>query len=316
MPEPEAFRGRAAFHHLAHMAASLDSLVVGEPQILGQVKASAQRSDETGLSSAGLRHVIGLVLRAAKAVRAQTELFKGKVSLVPLTEQLVADHLAGNPRPRAAVFGTGQIGARMIELLREYPGVELHVVSRRLERAREVAAPYGAQPHALADMLQQPPPGAFDVVALAMGTDAPILLAEDLARLAGDKRLLALDLAIPRNAEGAGAANVRLVQMDDLSRLSEEAKRARSDEIDHATRILDAELGRIDAAYAERKLAHDLEALARRFDEVVMERAERAGAEGVDLTDPRARKWYEQTVRALLHEATTAVKKAGCDPKK
>lgn len=315
VPLPAEFRGRAAFHHLAHTAASLDSLVVGEPQILGQVKAAAQRCDETRLSGAGLRHVMGLVLRAAKTVRSQTDLFRGKVSLVPLTEQLVADHLAGNANPRVAVLGTGQIGERMMDLLGTQVGVQLHVVSRDPGRAHEIAHARRAIAHTLEDFLSNPPVG-LDVIALAMNADAPILHAHHLARLAHGRGMLVLDLAIPRNAEAVNVPDVRLVQMDELSRMSEEAKRARSGEIEHANRILDDELDHIETAYEERKLAHDLEALTRRFHEIADERW--ANSPGIVTTpeDAAARKWYDQTIRALLHEATKAVKNAGCDPKK
>lgn len=315
VPAPEAFQGRDAFLHLAETAASLDSLVLGEPQILGQVKTAAQRCDETGLSGPGLRHVLGLVLRAAKTVRAETGLFKGKVSLVPLTEQVIADHLEGVASPRAVVFGTGQIGTRMVELLRARPGLELHVVSRDADRARAAAAAHDATPHALEAFLRALPVDV-DVVALAMGTDAPVLRTEDVARMAGGRHILVLDLAIPRNVESAPLPQARIVQMDDLGRMSEEAKRARQDEVQHAQRLLAVEMDRIEAAYADRKLAHDLEALARRFALVGDEHWEKAAGEGIDATDPRVRKWYEQTLRALLHEATSAVKKAGCEPKK
>lgn len=308
VPTPELHRGRRAFHHLAETAASLDSLVVGEPQILGQVKEAARLSDEAGLSGAGSRHVFNLVLRAAKAVRSDTDLFRGKVSLIPLTEELVETHLASRSSAHVAVLGTGQIGQRMIELAKKYPQARLHVVSRTLERAREVAGEHDATPHALADILHAPPT-RFDLVACAMNADAPILRAEHLLRLCAPGALL-LDLSVPRNIDpDARVPEARIVQMDDLSRMSQEAKAARQAEIDHARRILDAQLDQIENAYAERKLAHDLADLSRRFEEVAAERLARARAEGIQLDDAEARKWFDQTLRALLHEATTTVKK-------
>ena len=315
LPLPEFHRGRAAFHHLAETAASLDSLVVGEPQILGQVKEAARLSDEAGLSGAGLRHVFNLVLRAAKAVRTDTDLFRGKVSLIPLTEELVDAHLGSRAAAEVAILGTGQIGQRMIDVVKRYPHARIHLVSRTPERAHELARTHNATGHALADLLAAPP-ARFDVIACAMSTDAPLLREADLERLCAPGALL-LDLSVPRNIDpDAHIPSARLVQMDDLSRMSQEAKAARQAEIDHARRILDDQLDLIENAYAERKLAHDLAALSRRFEEVASERLARAAAEGIPLDGPDGRKWFDQTLRALLHEATTTVKKTASQGKR
>ena len=311
-PAPETFGGLEAFRHLAEAASSLDSLVVGEPQVLGQFKAAQSRCDEAGLSAAGLRHVFSLVFRAAKAVRSETSLFRGKVSLVPLTEALIETHLMHVEKPRAAVLGTGQIGEKTIELLRKLrPDVDLHVVSRNVERAHEVAETHGATGHTLARFLEAPPAG-LDVLALAMGTEAPILAAKQMEAMAASRPLLVLDLAIPRNAEPAhGVPNLRVVQMDELSAMSEAAKADRRGELEAAQAVLSREMRRIEDEYEARRLAHDLAALTQRVQAVAQERLALAG--GALAQDPDFVKWYEQTVRALLHEATTAVKNAGCE---
>lgn len=314
LPEPEAFRGREAFHHLCESASSLDSLVVGEPQVLGQFKDSLQRSEEAGLCEGGMRHVFGLVFRAAKAVRSETDLFRGKVSLIPLTERILDEHLADKPEPRAVILGTGQIGRRMAELLRaKRPGIALHLVSRDAARAREVASTLDATSEGLAEHLARAPEPA-DVVALAMVAEAPILDAERLRAQARGRDALVLDLALPRNAEAPAepVPGLRLVQLDELAQMSAERQAERAREVAPARRVLDRELRRIEVAYAERKLARDLHELSRRFAEVQEERWADA-PEGLSRDDPAYRKWYEQMVRALLHEATAAVRKAGCE---
>lgn len=312
--EPEVFHGRSAFHHLGEVASSLDSLVVGEPQILGQVKDSLQQSDEEGLAGPGMRHIGSLVLRTAKAVRSQTALFRGKVSLIPLTERLIDEHARGKKPLRAVVLGTGQIGERMAQLIRsKRPDAEIHLVSRDAARAAAVAADVAATPHALADFLRDPP-GAFDIMACAMTSDAPIVRAELLPRLASADGLLVLDLALPRNTQAPSHAQpgLRLVQMDDLTRLSQEGQAQRAGEIAPARVVLDQELARIEAEYEARKLAHDLAELDQRIQQVGEERWRERPASADEAAQ---RKWFEQTVRAIQHEATQAIKKAGCRPK-
>lgn len=314
VPEPEAFAGYEGFRHLCEVSASLDSLVLGEPQVLGQFKAAAQRCDEAALSSSALRHAFSLVFRTAKAVRSQTELFRGKVSLVPLTETLVETALKDVARPKVAVLGTGQIGEKTIELLRRFPDVEVHVVSRNLERAHEVAAAIDGVAHRLESFLEEIPDD-LDCLALAMRTESPLVSAKTLEALAAKRPLLVLDLALPRNAErpASDVPGLRLVQMDDLSRMSEASRERRAAEYESARAVMERELARVRAEYAQRRLAHDLAHLAQRFDDVARERLVRAAGEaGLAVDDAALGKWYEQTVRALLHEATAAVKKAGC----
>lgn len=311
---PEVFQGRAAFHHLGEVASSLDSLVVGEPQILGQVKDSLQQSDAEGLAGPGMRHIGGLVLRTAKAVRNETELFRGKISLLPLTEELIEAHARGKPRLRAAVLGTGQIGERMAQLIHQKrPDAQIHLVSRDGTRAAALAAGLGAAPHALTDFLRDPP-CKFDIVACAMTADAPVLQPADFLRLAASTGLLVLDLALPRNTQAPTQPQpgLNLVQMDDLTRLSQERQAQRAEEIAPARLVLDRELARIEQEYESRKLAHDLAELNRRIEAVS---EARWNERPTTLDEAAQRKWHEQTVRAILHEATEAVKKAGCRPK-
>lgn len=306
---PERHAGRDAFHHLARVASSLDSLVVGEPQILGQVKDAERASEADGVSRAGLRHVFGLIHRAAKAVRAETDLFRGKTSLVPLTEELLEARFAGESAPRVAVLGTGEMGRRMAEWLRRrWPNAHLHVVSRDPARAQSAAQALDAEAHALDAFLDQPPQG-LQALVLSMRTEAPVLGAKALEALADGGDLLVIDLALPRNAEPPDPPlpNVRLVQMDELSRISQEGLAQRQREVAHAEGVLERELCRIDDAYAQRHLAPHLQEVARRFQDAA---ASRLADLPPDLrSDPGFAKWYDQTVRSLLHEATQAIKK-------
>lgn len=309
VPEPERHRRFAAFGHLCEVASSLDALVPGEPQVLGQVKAALQRCDEAGLLGGDLRHVFDHVLRTAKEVRSGTLLFQGKVSLLPLAEDAMREALdaAGPGEPEVAVLGTGQIGQQAIERVRALrPRALIHVVSRNRLRAHEFAAEHDATGHTLERFLDAPPAGLGLVVA-AMRTEAPLLTGTWLARHAAKAPLTVLDLALPRNTERPDdAPRLRLLQMDELTRLSQQARQVRAAATDDARRILDDAVDRVRHEYDLRCHASTLHRLTRRFEEVAETRW--AQAHGVDPEDPRTRKWFDQTVRALLHEATAAVK--------
>lgn len=308
LPLPERHVGFEAFRHLSEVASSLDSLVPGEPQVLGQVKQAVRRSDQAGVLGPDLRHVFDLVLSTAKTVRSQTRLFEGKVSLVPLAKEAMADAIATTERPAAAIVGTGEIGSKAAELVRSIrPDATLHVVSRSEDRARASAQTRGATGHTMESFLAAPPP--VQLLVLAMEVDVPFVSASWLARLAARGPVTVLDLALPRNAEAPEWAvpGLRLIQLDDLTRLSEAAKRHRDAAYDEAVRVLEDELDKVRHDYDLRCHASALHQLTQRFL-AVSERRWRDAAAGVDKEDPKARKWYEQTVRALLHEATAIVK--------
>lgn len=307
LPLPERHDEFEAFRHLCQVASSLDSMVPGEPQVLGQVKQAVRECDEAELLGTSLRHVLDLVLQTAKSVRSQTRLFEGKVSLVPLARQAMEDAVARDGS--VGVIGTGEIGAKAIEILRGIrPQIDLHIVSRNAARAQATAQAQDAKGHDLDSFLANPPP--FRLLVLAMDVETPVVSAAWLAQLAKRGPVTVLDLALPRNAEAPAdtVPGLRLIQLDDLTRLSEQAKQRRDAAYEDAVRVLEDELDKVRQEYDLRCHASALHKLTQRFLEVSEARWIEAAV--VDKQDPKARKWYEQTVRALLHEATAVVKEA------
>lgn len=306
---PERHDGFEAFRHLAEVASSLDSLVPGEPQVLGQVKQAIQGAEVAGVLGSNLRHVLDLVLRTAKAVRSDSGLFEGKVSLIPLAEQAIQARLTSKSHPSAVVVGTGEMAQKAMQMVRRLrPEAQLHVVSRGATRAQTVAANHNAKPWSLQDFLRAPP--SMDVLVAAMDATAPIIDATWLASIPG-RELTVLDLGMPRNVEPPAESlpGLELIQLDQLVALSEQARRHRDAAVEDAMRILEDELDRVRHEYDLRCHASTLRQLAQRFELVAQQRWDSVA--GVDQQDPRLRKWYDQTVRALLHEATLAVKKPG-----
>ncbi len=310
---PEVFSGYEAFAHLAEVAASLDSLVPGEPEVLGQMKDAFNRSVAHGLVGPDLNRILPAVLRTAKRVRHRTDLGRGKVSLIPLTLDLVDRQLTEAPTSHVAVFGTGVIGRRMLEFLRPYGETSVHVVSRTEERAAEVAGPAGVEAHAIDSFLAAPRP--LSLVVLASRARDPYFTA-DVARSFIPPRgsLLVLDLAMPRNAsdEVRAIPGVTLVQLDDLSGISERSRASREQALVRAREVLDEEVDRVREHEAKRAITNDivdlreavLQAAEARFDEVVKDLGER----GVSPQDPDFRRWYDRTIATVLHVALARLK--------
>lgn len=309
----EGFSGFAAYEHLAEVTASLDSLVIGEAQILGQMKAAYQAAEARGHVGKPLRRTFSLVFKAAKRIRSDTALFRGKVSLVPLTVELLEARFNGIQRPEIAVVGTGTIGRRMLDLLRDYPQCHVHLVSRSMDRAREAAAPYGATPQELAAIFEKPP--RLDVLVLSARAEQPFFTPDVAERFAaasqGDRPLLVIDLALPRNAheDVRGVQGIALVQLDELANISERNKAEREREVRAARELLREELEALRVTLTERAQKGVLLDLRADMDAAARERLDHArdllAPLGVDPDSPAFQRWYQQAVKHFTHVALT-----------
>jgi glutamyl-tRNA reductase len=289
LPTPEVLDGFDAFRHLAEVASSLDSLVPGEPQVLGQVKEALREAEARHTVTPSLRHVFDHVLRTAKAVRSSSGLFRGRVSLLPLVEHAMLPVLANLEVPRIAVVGTGEMAGRVRRMLRRSRrDAVLLVVSRDAARARAVAQASGCEGVELQRFLSEPP--HVHAIITAVESERPVVAQADLERFR--LPVTVVDLGMPRNVQRpeVPVPGLHLVQLDEL------------------VAMRDSTLDQVRHEFELRCQASDLRLLAHRFEQVARERWQRAG---IAPADPKLQKWYDQTVRALLHEATTVLKEKG-----
>jgi len=314
---PEVFKGEAAFTHLCEVASSLDALVPGEPQVLGQFKEAFKACKKAGVIGNDLERWITRVLRVAKRVRTKTDLFSGSVSLIPLTTRFLKEAIeeARCGCGQVAVVGTGPIGQALLAKLAQDRELQIYCVSGDLERAREMVQSVDerAIPLTLEDFLNQPP--CLEAVALATRSEAPFFGVDHIQRIIdqrcpdypGGDGLRVLDLAMPRNADPAirDMESCRLVQMDDLVELSEQSKRSRQEALDHARQVLTQELmslrrERWKATHQERIMG-----LRGALEEAAKERL--GSYPGDPDQDPRLKRWMEQTLNNLIHVAQSTL---------
>jgi glutamyl-tRNA reductase len=302
---PEIHRSDGALRHMARVAASFESFVPGEPQVLGQFKAAYNFCAEARLLSPRLDWVIQRVVHAAKQVRTETNFFSGKVSTLPLALNILREGLDGGGA--AAVVGCGRMGAQMVSLLRrKFRDADMHVVSRSARRARDWARECEATPWRLDAFLRDPP--ALNVLVLAGEAPAPYLTVGVASRLrdaAENCGLTIVDLGLPRNCEPevGSLPGIRLVQMDDLAREAEKGKAVRSRAEVEARAILDEEvrkiLQRARRQGRDRRIgllrAEIVDAGRRRLSELPPALRSTLGS------DPAFLKWYEQSLKAVAH---------------
>jgi glutamyl-tRNA reductase len=242
--------GGAAAEHLFSVACGLDSMAVGEDQIVAQIKAAARSAAEAGTTGPAVTALIDAALRVSKRARSETAIGTTGISLARAGLDVADARLGGLAGRDAVVLGTGSMGKLAARLLREAGVGRLSVAGRSMARAAELATavrgrplPAGGVPAALAD---------YDILVTATGSAASVVLAGPVraARAqAGGRPLFVLDLGMPPDVErGVGKlAGVTLVDIAALGRYL--AGRDTADHVPQARAIVAAEA----AAYAGRQ---------------------------------------------------------------
>lgn len=245
LPEFERLRleltGRAVVSHLLEVASGLDSQMLGENEIFGQVKRAYETAQARGSAGPVLNRIFQKTFQAAKHVRSNTAITVGLVSVANVAVELAASIFGDLGRARVLLLGAGEIGLKSGRAFRSRTPAALVVASRRLERAQEVALELAAAAvdfeHALGGLAD------FDVVVCSTAAPAAVvttaMVAEAMQRRGG-RPLFLIDVALPRDVapDVAGLGNVYVYNLDDLSRIAAENRQARQAEIAKCQAIL------------------------------------------------------------------------------
>jgi glutamyl-tRNA reductase len=225
IPTPEVLRtariGAAAVEHLFSVACGLDSMAVGEDQIVAQIKAAARAAAAAGTAGPTVTDLVDAALRVSKRARSQTTISTAGISLARAGLELARGHLGGLDGRDAVVLGTGSVGRLAASLLREGDVGRLSVAGRSQMRTAEVAAAVEGRPLRAVDVTTALADADFLVV--ATGAPGPVVLAEHVRAAreqAGNRPLFVLDLAMPPNVDPAVGllAGVTLVDLSAIGR--------------------------------------------------------------------------------------------------
>jgi glutamyl-tRNA reductase len=268
--------GAEAARHVVRIAAGLESQVLGDGQILGQLKAAYQRASRGHVTGPVLHRLFETALRAGKRVCTETALTAGRQSVGAEAAIMAAQRFGDLARARCVVVGAGKTGARAAKQLVRLGARDLVIVNRTLPRAEELAGFV----HGRAALLEAVHVEAAmaDVVIVATGSEVPVLLAGPLqqarsACAATGYPLLLLDLSVPRNIDprAAEVAGVTLVDLDTLQAPVHHAEELRRDAVPAAEAICEAEVtafldwvATIPAREAIRPLREALQDVAKR----------------------------------------------------
>jgi len=249
---------REAVRHLFRVAAGLDSMMLGEAEILGQVREAYRAAHEQGGTGPVLNRLFQGALEAGKRVRTETELGMRPMSVASAGVKL-AERIFGKLDERSAlVLGAGTISEQVIGQLRDRGIARLFVMNRSKERADGLANQYGGEVLPWGDWERALP--VPDVIVSSVATEEPVLrreLVEQAMAKRGNRALFVMDLGLPRNIDaGVGKLyNVYVYNMDNLSEIVAQNRHARENEIPKADSIVEQHVGKFLSWQASVELA-------------------------------------------------------------
>jgi glutamyl-tRNA reductase len=279
--------GHDAVRHLFRVASSIDSMVLGEPQILGQVKDSYRAAVAGGACGSILTRLYQHAFSAAKRVRSETKIAERPVSVARLAADLAAEIFESLAGKTALLVGAGEMVELALETMRSAGLARVRIANRTRARAETLAARFDGTAHGLDELAELLP--AADVVLSSIGGHEPILFRETVERAMrgrGHRPLFVIDLGVPRNVDARvdGLDGVYLYDVDDLGRVAAANAEERGREKARAESIVREEAQRFDgwlAALAAVPTIRDLRDRAERIRALEVERAAQrlAGAE-------------------------------------
>lgn len=312
-------RGHDAARHLCRVAAGLDSLVIGESQIVGQV-AQAFSAGLTSGSGNALSDLAACARRASKRVRSETQVGRAPSSVSTAAIDMVAEELGTLEGASILVIGAGKVGQLTCEEIIRRGAARVSVMSRTLASARALADKLGleaADPSELSVRLAE-----VDAVFTAVGSDGSILpeaiVRDSLKRRNGRGPLVVADLAVPRDV-APGVRNlpgVTVFDLDDLRPGMPACPKAHTAGIKAAESIVADEVARYERASLVRRMEPLIVDLRRRAEDIRSREVRRAlqRNDGDSHTHEQLERFSKALVNKLLHQPTATLRECADHP--
>ena len=302
-----------AVAHLFEVAAGLDSAVLGESEILGQVGAAWETARQEGTAGPALNLLFRHALEAGKRVRTETGIARGITSVSHAAVALAADRLGSLAGRRVLVVGAGEMGEGMAVALADAGAAEVLVANRTAQTAAEVASRVGGRPLPLGELSDH----LVDVDVLLTSTGAQSLIIEH-AQLATvverreGRPLLVIDVAVPRDVDPSAATlpGVTLLDMEALSAFVDGTAAARRAETEPARALLADALERYTTESTAREVAPVVAALRDHAESLRAAELDRLSGRLSDDERVAVEAATKAIVAKLLHEPTVRLKGA------
>jgi len=313
-PHIYTHHGLSAVKHLFRVASGLDSMVLGEPQILGQVKQAYGLASELGSVGSLLGRCFDRTFKVAKRVRSETDIAAGNVSVSSIACELAEKIFSDLSGRRVLLIGAGKMSEGAARSLTAR-GARLRVVNRNPERAHDLAAACGGEARPLESLATEL--AEADVVISSTAKDGYMISHElmlGVVKMRKWRQLFIIDIAVPRDVDPRveSLRNVFLYDMDDLKRVSHANMAARERAANAAEAIIDEEIAQYERWLSSLELTPTIVALRSQVRELVQREKHKALPKFGEL-DARSERALnglcESIVNQLLHRPLTELKR-------
>lgn len=310
------YDGEEAVRHMMKVACGLDSMILGEPQILGQMKSAYAVAGEAGTVGSRLHSTFQQVFAVAKRVRTETAIGENPVSVAFAAVSLAQQIFSDLREDTALLIGAGETIELVARHLRDQGVNKLIVANRTLGRAKEVAEHFGAEAILLADI-----PAHLhraDIIISSTASQLPLLgkgAVESALKRRKHKPMFMVDIAVPRDIEAQVAEldDVYLYTVDDLRQVIDQSRRSRQEAAEKAKVIVDEGVGFYQSELRALDTVALIKAYRKRAQSLAddeLQKAERALAKGVGAQEV-LQQLSRGLVNKLTHAPTSKLKEAG-----
>lgn len=260
------YKNQEAIYHIFRVGTGLDSQILGDFEIISQIKSSFSEAKSQGLANAFMERLVNSVIQASKKIKNETELSSGATSVSFASVQYIMNKVPDVSNKNILLFGTGKIGRNTCEnLVKHTKNDHITLINRTKDKAEKIAGKFNLIVKDY-DLLPLEIPKA-DVLVVATGASNPTI---DKEILALNKPLLILDLSIPKNVHDnvKNIPGVTVVHLDDLSKITDVTLENRKKHIPQAESIIETMMEEFTEWVNDRKFAPTIHALKEKLNSI------------------------------------------------
>ncbi len=315
-PHMYTYRERDAVQHLFRVTSSLDSMIVGEPQILGQVKESFAVAQSVGAVRSSLDKLLRMALVVAKKIRTETQIGSSSVSIASTAVELAKRIFGSLEGKQVLLVGAGKMSELAARHLLQNGAAPILVANRTFERAVNLAQRYGGHPVRFEDLYAHA--DKADIIITSTGSSEPIFRREQAQKMLQKRRgrpIFFVDIAVPRDVDpGVNRLDgVFLYDIDDLQSVAASHLATRGKEAEKAERIIQLEVDRFQLSLRTLDVVPAIVEMQKNFENTRQGETRRMQSKLQSLT-PEQKTAVEALTRGLmnkyLHQTVHALKSA------
>ncbi len=295
----EVHKSDEAVKHLFKVSSSLDSMVIGEREIITQVRKSYEDCSKMGLTGDLIRLVVRKTIETAKKVFTETAIFKKPVSVVSLGFHRLRD-LNMPVNSRVVMIGAGKTNRAMIRFLAKHGFKNIHIYNRSLEKAEALAKEVNGKASQLSDLLEHTT--GFDILITCTSSSDPVLTSERYTTLAKNEttRKVILDLAIPGDVADTVLAeagkSLKYINIDELKVIADRNLAARSNDIAKCEDIVDEKLLEFHDMYKQREIEIAMRDIPEKVKEIRTRAINTVYAKELSSLNPESREVLDKVI--------------------